>query len=129
MYIQPVTDQGQGQLIDSMNYSGWDFETISQGRLPMSDSLLQCHEGSAFVSVMRTDDGGAHKLVHNDAKKHKPCGYCVMNKIKTKSGWYAYTTYKCDVCEVPLCRGKRDCFNLYHAQLKQISIPETNDLL
>lgn len=55
-----------------------------------------------------------HKIVYTIDKKYKPCVFCQINKKKTKSGWYAYSYYKCDVCDIPLCKGTRDCFNRYH---------------
>ncbi|XP_022314258.2 uncharacterized protein LOC111118864 isoform X4 [Crassostrea virginica] len=60
-----------------------------------------------------------HKIVHTDGSKYKPCVLCQINKVKTKSGWYVYTYYKCDVCDVPLCKG-RGCFYTYHQNILPI---------
>lgn len=60
---------------------------------------------------------GQHKIVYIADKKYKPCVVCVMNKVKSPKGWYIYTYYKCEMCDVPLCKSKRDCFNQYHQYL------------
>ncbi|XP_033752958.1 uncharacterized protein LOC117336493 isoform X8 [Pecten maximus] len=59
--------------------------------------------------------GHHHRLAHLQGLR-KLCVYCQFNKIKTKSGWWIYTRYKCEGCEVPLCNttSERDCFMLYH---------------
>lgn len=69
--------------------------------------------------------GHGHKLIlidENKAKMCKICVYCQTNKVRTKSGWYVYTSYRCAECDVPLCHQKtqRDCFDLYHADISKI---------
>ncbi|XP_060086275.1 uncharacterized protein LOC132565629 isoform X5 [Ylistrum balloti] len=59
-----------------------------------------------------------HRAIHTPMMKNKPCAYCLMKQVRTKSGWYVYTTYKCEVCDVPLCTGQRNCFALYHMDNK-----------
>ncbi|XP_021368186.1 uncharacterized protein LOC110459952 isoform X7 [Mizuhopecten yessoensis] len=59
-----------------------------------------------------------HRAIHTPMMKNKPCAYCLMRQVRTKSGWYVYTTYKCEVCDVPLCTGQRNCFTLYHMDNK-----------
>lgn len=60
---------------------------------------------------------GQHRFVYTFDKKYKPCVCCALNKVKSPKGWYIYTYYKCEACDVPLCKSKRDCFNLYHQNL------------
>lgn len=48
---------------------------------------------------------------------NRACHYCSSKKIKTKNGWYVYSSYKCSQCNVILCTGKRNCFNLYHKDM------------
>lgn len=59
-----------------------------------------------------------HRLVHNEGYKYKLCVQCQLNKVKTKKGWRVYTHFKCEKCNVALCRDqgsqKRNCFVLYH---------------
>lgn len=58
---------------------------------------------------------GEHRLVYTEGLKHKLCEFCQINKVKTKKGWYVYTTSKCQACDVPLCKlGQRNCFFEYH---------------
>lgn len=70
------------------------------------------------------DDGSQHRLVHSDGNKLKTCAFCSINKVRTKSGWYVYTTFRCEACDVPLCKGVRDCFTQYH---KYIGMPDVVD--
>lgn len=62
--------------------------------------------------------GSEHRLVHNEGYKYKLCVQCQFNKIKTKKGWRVYTHFKCEKCNVPLCKNqgsqKRNCFVVYH---------------
>lgn len=58
-----------------------------------------------------------HLVVPTFERKLRPCAFCTMCKIKTKSGWRVYTRYKCAGCDVPLCTKHRDCFLLYHTTL------------
>jgi hypothetical protein len=55
-----------------------------------------------------------HILVHTDGNKLKACVYCQINKVKTRRGWSVKSYYMCKACEVPLCRGMRECFHHYH---------------
>lgn len=57
----------------------------------------------------------SHRLVHVEGVQ-KPCVYCRDNQNKTKSGWKVYTHYKCEACNVALCKPRYDrlCFALYH---------------
>ncbi|XP_033752954.1 uncharacterized protein LOC117336493 isoform X4 [Pecten maximus] len=73
-----------------------------------------------------------HRAIHTPMMKNKPCAYCLMRQVRTKSGWYVYTTYKCEVCDVPLCTGQRNCFALYHMDNKlpgQVINNRDNNLL
>ncbi|XP_033752959.1 uncharacterized protein LOC117336493 isoform X9 [Pecten maximus] len=76
--------------------------------------LQQKYEGQVQEESHECGPFSDHKLVYTIDKKYKPCVFCQINKKKTKSGWYAYSYYKCDVCDIPLCKGSRDCFHLYH---------------
>lgn len=64
-----------------------------------------------------------HKLsmiYDSEDKKQKLCAFCKSIGVKTSSGGYILTRHKCDVCNIPLCTGKRkgkECFDLYHIAL------------
>ncbi|XP_069132879.1 uncharacterized protein [Argopecten irradians] len=75
---------------------------------PSAGEMSPCHMGSMLN----------HRAIHTPMMKNKPCVYCLMKQVRTKSGWYVYTTYKCEVCDVPLCTGQRNCFTLYHRDSK-----------
>lgn len=55
-----------------------------------------------------------HILIHTEGNKLKACVYCQINKVKTRRGWTVKSYYMCKTCEVPLCRGSRDCYYHYH---------------
>ena len=72
-----------------------------------------------------------HRLVHNEGYKYRLCVQCQFHKIKTKSGWRVYTHFKCEKCNVPLCRDqgaqKRDCFVLYHRCISESGIKNDSE--
>ena len=72
-----------------------------------------------------------HRLVHNEGYKYRLCVQCQFHKIKTKSGWRVYTHFKCEKCNVPLCRDqgaqKRDCFVLYHRCISESGIKSDSE--
>lgn len=87
-------DQGNN---DFSHYQGFQLPRISQ-----------IMKSGSFGS-------GEHRLVYTEGLKHKLCEFCQINKVKTKKGWYVYTTSKCQACDVPLCKlGQRNCFFEYH---------------
>ena len=60
----------------------------------------------------------AHRLVSTDERKLRPCYYCSLTKVKTKSGWRKYTRHKCELCNIPFCKRQQGCFYLYHRALE-----------
>lgn len=61
-----------------------------------------------------------HHLVHC---KRKRCLNCYLNKKKTVKGWDIFTYYKCELCNVPLCKTK-DCFEMFHQRTDSQSYNE-----
>lgn len=55
-----------------------------------------------------------HNLVRSGSSYAKSCAYCRMVGRRQPSGRIAQTYYMCAECDLPLCSGKRNCFNLYH---------------
>ncbi|XP_060086289.1 uncharacterized protein LOC132565634 isoform X6 [Ylistrum balloti] len=66
------------------------------------------------INTLYFTDSGPHRLVPNEGSKLKTCGLCHMNQIKSKLGWRIQCRFQCDVCGVPLCKGRRNCFVDYH---------------
>ncbi|XP_033753410.1 uncharacterized protein LOC117336857 isoform X3 [Pecten maximus] len=66
------------------------------------------------INTLYFTDSGPHRLVPNEGNKLKTCGLCHMNQIKSKLGWRIQCRFQCDVCCVPLCKGRRNCFVDYH---------------
>lgn len=64
--------------------------------------------------MLYVTDSGPHRLVPTVGSKLKTCGLCHMNQIKSKLGWRIQCRFQCDVCGVPLCKGRRNCFIDYH---------------
>lgn len=60
-----------------------------------------------------------HVPLRNIGNKPRLCALCQMNKVKTRSGWKAYTRFHCAVCEINLCTGERGCFVTYHKKLAE----------
>ena len=61
-----------------------------------------------------------HRIVPNEGHKQRKCRQCQKNRRRTKSGWRVATRFRCETCNVPLCRdetSERDCFRQYHEDL------------
>lgn len=61
-----------------------------------------------------------HKIIPNEGHKQKKCKQCQRSKRKTKSGWQVASRFRCEICNVSLCRddsSKRGCFRQYHEEL------------
>lgn len=54
-----------------------------------------------------------HRLIHIGGK-NRACAYCTITKNKTRLGWARKSYYRCQICQVPLCRGDTKCYELYH---------------
>ena len=57
---------------------------------------------------------GHHQLVHIEGRK-KTCVQCSAHKIRTPKGRPVETSFKCGVCNIPLCR-TNGCFIRYHQE-------------
>ncbi|XP_062580801.1 zinc finger and BTB domain-containing protein 37-like isoform X20 [Saccostrea cucullata] len=58
-----------------------------------------------------------HRLVSTENNKRKYCVVCHSNRNKTAGGYRVQTVFKCGICNVPLCRGIRNCFYLFHKDI------------
>ena len=67
--------------------------------------------------VRRTDTDNNHRHIPVFVGGNRSCLFCSKNKVRTKNGWYVYSSYKCGLCDVILCTGRRNCFQLYHAAM------------
>jgi len=78
---------------------------------------------SSLQTMQGLPEGEKHKamLITGTGAYKKPCVLCEFHKIRTKSGWYIYSRYKCDICNVALCTGGRGCFSLYHQYFSHYS--------
>lgn len=62
-----------------------------------------------------------HKLVRLGGKQ-RPCALCKRFCKKTPCGDNIRTYYKCEKCDVPLCKGPiRNCYKEFHENLGQAS--------
>ncbi|XP_060086292.1 uncharacterized protein LOC132565634 isoform X9 [Ylistrum balloti] len=80
--------------------------------------------GSLVFDSSQTAAGSAvgHRLVRNTGTRYKPCVLCQLKKVRTKSGWYVNTYFKCLACDVPLCKSPlRDCFRQYHNYIEPLN--------
>nr|XP_032821145.1 uncharacterized protein LOC116948512 isoform X2 [Petromyzon marinus] len=57
---------------------------------------------------------GAHKLVRIPNRK-RVCRECSQNGRKTRSGRQIQTSFRCGICDLPLCRAR--CFREYHKSI------------
>lgn len=57
-----------------------------------------------------------------DFKKKKVCEICFAKRSQEGGGEYSVSSvYKCSVCTVGLCTGKKDCFKIYHDLLFEVN--------
>lgn len=56
------------------------------------------------------------RIYPNDKNRKKLCVFCQFHKVRTKSGYHPYTIFKCELCDIPLCIGERNCFRCYHSE-------------
>lgn len=89
---------------------------------PPPTGLIDLSEDSSGETRRSGDSqpSAIHKLMY--IPNRKPCTWCQIKGVKTKSGWYCYASYKCEVCDVPLCKQGRVCFQEYH---RHIGIPDS----
>uniref|UniRef100_K1QZJ8 Ring canal kelch-like protein n=1 Tax=Magallana gigas TaxID=29159 RepID=K1QZJ8_MAGGI len=75
---------------------------------PPPTGLIDLSEDSSGETRRSGDSqpSAIHKLMY--IPNRKPCTWCQIKGVKTKSGWYCYASYKCEVCDVPLCKQGRD---------------------
>ncbi len=67
---------------------------------------------SALANIpVAVESIGQHKCVKIEGRK-KVCRQCSKRQKKTPSGGQVQTSYKCDLCDLPLCRV--GCFTQYH---------------
>lgn len=71
-------------------------------------------------TAMSEDKYADHIPVRNEGYKPRLCVLCQQYKVTTKSGWLAYSRFKCKVCDVSLCIGKRNCFRHFHEKQFQM---------
>ena len=64
------------------------------------------------------DEIKSHVLVSTEGKKQKVCHYCRINKVRYESGSKIITRHKCGKCNVPLCIRRKECFIMYHWNLR-----------
>ena len=67
--------------------------------------------------VLRAVNLGHHALVRIDGRK-RTCVHCSAHKVRTRSGGPVETSFKCGVCDIPLCRSN-GCFIRYHEEHSQ----------
>lgn len=79
--------------------------------------------GVNMVNVMQNRH---HKISPNAEGKTRTCVFCKMLGNKTDCGWHVKSRYRCNACEVPLCSGKRDCYNKFHQLMQSTKIPHMN---
>ncbi|XP_069132883.1 uncharacterized protein [Argopecten irradians] len=106
--LGPLDMQGHLAILSRMSGLSGEMYSSKVSDSPTHGTNLQ-KPGSLYLG------GHHHRLAHLQGVR-KLCVYCQFNKIKTKSGWWIYTRYKCEGCEIPLCNttSERDCFILYH---------------
>ena len=59
---------------------------------------------------------GHHKLVRIKGRK-RICRFCSSSGVKTPAGRSVETSYRCEFCDIPLCRVK-GCFGRFHDEVQ-----------
>ncbi|XP_060086262.1 uncharacterized protein LOC132565628 isoform X5 [Ylistrum balloti] len=114
-------DQNAWYLNTMKEMSGYDKVSMTAlphygvpGLMPSWQDPNVKSEMSSGSAAPNPSKGLTHRMVSIEGNKLRTCALCSLNKIKTRSGWGVYTRHKCEACTVPLCKGKRDCFQAFH---------------
>ena len=94
----------------------------------MVELRMQSGSVSSDQGLISPLDQQSHVRVRiGSGNKQARCVMCRHNGVKTHAGWDILTQFKCDICQVPLCKGlkgNKDCFQAYHAMLFSGSLPQ-----
>lgn len=120
----------QYQAIGYTNQPSADYITVpivtDMVNVPMATDLVHVPKATDLVHVPTTTDlvqvPMTTDLVHvpTATRTTRRCCYCRDRKVLTANGSNIYSTYRCEMCDVTLCNGKRNCFEVYH---KGLGIP------
>ena len=63
------------------------------------------HSSAGYhVQFMEKPKPGSHNLIPLSSSSNKACAVCKLNNIRTATGLPTKSYYKCDQCDVCLCR-------------------------
>ncbi|XP_021368230.1 uncharacterized protein LOC110459972 isoform X3 [Mizuhopecten yessoensis] len=102
---------------------------VSHGGVPRSGSGVALPKESEIdfgqfgVNMCSVMENLRHTIAPNPEGKTRSCVYCKIFRNKTDCGWHVKSRYHCKVCEVPLCSGKRDCYNRFHQLMQSMMMP------
>ena len=67
------------------------------------------------TSVQSTIGDTVHRLIPNPGGLKRTCAYCKQEGTKFKCGMFRRSYYRCEACDVALCRPRaKDCFEKWH---------------
>lgn len=68
-------------------------------------------------------DGIVHRLIQNPGGIKRVCAHCKRLGSKFACGMFRRSYYRCDACNVSLCRPNfKDCFYQWHHQLAKLAM-------
>ena len=99
--------------------------SVSSSRRIFTDNNLQQgssqisfpYVGSFRANLPRDIPPDQRRHVAENIGKTRSCFVCARQKIRTQGGVHVYSRYKCQLCDVVLCKGIRNCFRQYHEEL------------
>ncbi|KAK3103192.1 hypothetical protein FSP39_017224 [Pinctada imbricata] len=63
----------------------------------------------------------SHRIVSVEGKKQRICQYCRSKGVRYESGSIIITRHKCETCQVPLCKGRKNCFVKFHWEFRNLT--------
>ena len=96
-------------------YNSNTLQAPSHLNTPLGQALFNNPRPGIKVPLTNLFD---HQLVSLGGKQ-RPCVVCKQFRRRTKCGDPIRSYYKCDKCEVVLCRGTRFCFEEFHRRMYQ----------
>ena len=99
---------------------GWSASRESND--VMTSKPQRWETGVAEIVLNKDGSSAVHRAIRIPKAEtpcgRKPCVYCNIHGVRTKTGSRVIAKYMCDKCKLPFCVKNRKCFFMYHQDLQ-----------
>lgn len=100
----------------------WRGSGPSVGRTSKGFSFLDTETCQVIAGI-------AHRLIQNPGGIKRVCAHCKRLGSKFACGMFRRSYYRCDACNVSLCRPNfKDCFYQWHHQLAKLTLEKWKEI-